>query len=96
MQRLPQPVDGRIQAVIEIDERAVWPQPQPQLVACDELARSFQQRNQQRQRLVGQALGGAVAEEVARARIQLEVSEAERTERGLDCLHDEPNCRTRL
>ena len=64
--------------MIEIDERAVGPQPLPQLVACDELARSFQQRNQQRQRLIGQAVGGAVVKEVARARIQLEVTEAER------------------
>jgi hypothetical protein len=43
---LPQTVDDRVQPVIEIDERAVRPEPLTKLIAGDQLPRPFQQLHQ--------------------------------------------------
>ena len=53
-ERVAQPANGRIQPVLEIDERFRRPQSLPQLVAGDELTGTIQQRLQQLKRLIGE------------------------------------------
>ena len=45
-QRFPEMVHRLVQAPIEVDERAGAPEPVPQLFACDQFARLFQQRQE--------------------------------------------------
>jgi hypothetical protein len=54
-ERRAQTLDRRVEAVFEIDEGALRPQPQPQLVACDDLSGPFEQQPQNLERLLLQS-----------------------------------------
>ena len=51
-ERLAQAIDDGVQAVLEIDERAIWPEPLTQFLARDEIARSLQQQRRGPERTV--------------------------------------------
>ena len=76
-ERGAQALDRRVQPVLEVDERAVRPQPLPELVAGQHLAGPLEQHGQQLERLVLQAEAHAVLAQLARAEIELESSESE-------------------
>ena len=63
----PQPLDGGVQAVLEVDECAVGPQPIAQLVARQQLARMLEHQRQHGERLVLQPEPHAVLAQLSRA-----------------------------
>src|SRR5205814_8887156 len=70
--RRPQLVDGIVQSVVEVDERIGGPEPEPQRLARDHLARPFEQRNQQLKRLFLQAQPAAAFPQFSRRGIDIE------------------------
>src|SRR5262245_15907283 len=56
---LSQAADRRIEAVFEVDERAVWPEPAAQILPTHEGARSFEEGDQQRKGLIRESQFGA-------------------------------------
>ena len=75
-QRLPQPPDGRIEAVVKIDKGVVRPQSLAKLVAPDHHPRTLEQRFQQLERLPLQTDARAVADDFAGVEIYVKVSDA--------------------
>ncbi len=75
-QRLANLVDGRVQAVVEVDERVGGPELLLQLFARDHLARPLQQQSQHLKGLLLQAQLDAALAQFSRAEVQLEDSEA--------------------
>ena len=75
-QRIPQPADSRIQAVLKIDERLCRPETLPQLLASHEVARTIQQRLENLKWLFGKIDADAGLPQLARAEIQLERAKA--------------------
>jgi hypothetical protein len=69
-----QALDGRGEAVLEVDERAVGPQPLTQLLPREELARLPQQHRQHFVGLILQANPHAVLAQLPRPHVQLESS----------------------
>ena len=61
-----QPLDGGVEAVLEVDERAVRPQPVAQLVARQQFARMFEHHRQHGERLILQPKPHAVLAQFAR------------------------------
>ena len=62
-----QPLDRGVQTVLEVDERAVRPQPVAQLVARQQFARMFEHQREHGERLILQAKPHAVFAQLARA-----------------------------
>ena len=77
-QHRPQALDRRVQPMLEVDERAVGPQPVPELLAGQHFSRPLEQHRQQLERLVLQAEAHAVFPQLTRAEIELESPEPER------------------
>ena len=73
----PQAFDRRVQPMLEVDERAVGPQPAPELVAGQHFSRPLEQHRQQLERLVLQPEAHAVLPQLSRAEIELESPESE-------------------
>ncbi len=73
----PQPFDRGVEAVLEVDERAVGPEPALQLVAGDHVTRALEHQPQDLERLLLQADGGAVLVQLTRPDVELERSEAQ-------------------
>ena len=77
-ERIAQPANGSIQAVLEIDECLRRPQSLPQLLAGDEFAGTIQQRLENLKRLIGEIDPDAGLPQLARAQIQLETRQSGR------------------
>jgi hypothetical protein len=84
-QRVAQPLDGSVQAVLEVDERVVAPEATPEILAGDDLAGRLEQRDEDGEWLILQCDTYATLPQVARDGIQLEGPEAVRT-RPLACI----------
>ena len=74
-ERVAQAVDDGVQAVLEVDERAVWPEPLTQLLARDEIAGSLQQQREDVEGLSGKAEAHACLAQLTCVKIQLEHAE---------------------
>jgi hypothetical protein len=78
-QRIAQPVDDGIHALVEIDHPVVRPEAPAQLLPGHQLSRALEQRGQGNKGLVGERNARAFLEELLRARIRLEGSEPDST-----------------
>jgi hypothetical protein len=67
---------GRVQAMLEVDERICRPQPIPERLASDELARLLEQRLEDLDRLVGNFETARPLAELSRADVELKDTEA--------------------
>ena len=67
-----EPLHGRIQAVLEVDERPLRPQPVPQLVTRHDVARTLEHQAEDFERLVLEAHARRSFPQLARTEIQLE------------------------
>jgi hypothetical protein len=67
--------------VLEIDERAIWPKPLPQLLACHEVAGSCQQQRQNLERLSRKVEANACLPQLTRVEIQFENAELDKAKR---------------
>src|SRR5207253_6392605 len=76
-QSLTEPVDGGIEAVIEVDERVSRPQTLPQLVASDDIAAALEQQDEDVERAAAQLHAAPLFHELARAAVNLEHPEPE-------------------
>ena len=81
-QYVAQPPDGRVEAVLEIDERIVGPQALAKLVAGDQLMWAVQKGEEEPERLLRQNDVCAVGVQLARAGIQLEGNQTARDRAG--------------
>ena len=72
--------------MFEVDERVAGPQPLPELVAGDDLAGPFEQRDQETEGLVGQVQPAAGLAQLTRADVQLEDAEPDNPARRFRCL----------
>ena len=79
-QRVAQPVDHGVQAVVEVDERATRPEPLAQLFTRDQVARSLQQQREDLERLLLKPDADASLPQLAGLQIQLEDSEPDHAE----------------
>ncbi|HET9387746.1 MAG TPA: hypothetical protein VFO67_21615 [Gemmatimonadales bacterium] len=77
-ERGAEPLHGGVQAVVEVDERAVRPQAAAQLLARDHVARSLEHHLEDFERLFLEAHGGLAVTELPGSDIELERSEPER------------------
>ena len=77
-QRLPDLADRRVDAGLDVDEDVRAPQPLGDLGARDELSRSLDQQDQQVHRLPPQLHPPALASQLVRTEVQLELAEAAR------------------
>ena len=84
-ERFPQMVDDLVQAAIEVDEGAGRPQASGQLFARDQLARPFEQRQQELVRLIAEGRSTARVRQLARPSIDGEALEVVDT-RGPDAV----------
>jgi len=78
-ERIAQPANGGIQAVFKVDECFRRPQSLPQLLPCDELAGTLEQRLENLKRLIGQVDPDAALPQLTRAQVQLERAEADQS-----------------
>ena len=77
-ERGAEPLHGGVQAVVEVDERAVRPQAAAQLLARDHVARALEHHLEDFERLFLEAHGGLAVAELPGSDIELERSEPER------------------
>src|SRR4029453_843105 len=80
-ERVAEAVDDRVQAMIKIAERAVWPEAPTELVARDEVARAFQKQREDLDALFLQADPGARLPQLARPAIQFKDAKSARARR---------------
>ena len=71
----PQPFDGGIEPVLEVDEGSVGPEAKPKIVSCDDFAGLPKQHDQDFERLVLQTDSGAILAQFARANVERETPE---------------------
>src|ERR1700730_17739841 len=74
-ERVPEPADRSIETVVEIDKRVCRPQTGPELVASDDLARSFQQESENLEGLFLKPYPGSITAQFASPQIDFEDSE---------------------
>ena len=72
---LPEMIDGLVQAAIEVDEGIRRPQPAPQFIPCDELARLLEQRRQELDGLIAKRRPTALVRQFPGTSIDGECSE---------------------
>ena len=65
--------------MIEVDERPLGPEPEPELFATDHLAGPLEQCDEEGKRLIGEALRAAFAPQLSLLGFELEWSEAGRS-----------------
>ena len=75
-QRLAQPADRRVQAVLEVDEDLVAPQPPTQRVPRDDFAGPLEQRREHLERLFAQVDANAALAQLPQRQIDFEAFEA--------------------
>jgi hypothetical protein len=88
-QRLSNPVNGLVHAVIEIDEGLGSPQPVAKLFPSDDLTRPLEQHRENLKRLFRQTELHAVLFQLAGTKIHLEYAETE-ADRTADLCHEWP------
>jgi hypothetical protein len=76
-ERIAQPANRGIQAVLEIDERVFPPEALSQLLTGDQVAGMIQQRLENLKRLVGEIDPDTGLPQLARAQVQLERAKAD-------------------
>ena len=76
-ERRSQPLHGGIEAVLEIDERAVGPQPLAQLVPGDDVAWTLEHHPEDFERLLLQPDADAVLPQLAGSDVELERAKAQ-------------------
>jgi len=82
-QGLSQFVDRRIEAVVEINEDFIWPEPDTQFLTTDQFSGSFQEQGQDLKRLTGETDLGAVLPQLTRLQVNLITLEADETRQGV-------------
>src|SRR5262245_66198751 len=83
-------IDRLVQATIEVDEGVGSPQAACQFLACDELARLLQQRQQDVEGLIAKRSSTAAPSELARTNVDSKCPEMI-DPRGLDAIRHRPN-----
>jgi hypothetical protein len=76
-ERLPEPLHGGIEAVLEIDERAIRPEPPLQLVTGHDVARPLEHHAEDFEWLLLQPDPAVAVVKLSRTEVQLERSEAD-------------------
>ena len=71
-QRRTQAFDGGVQAVLEIDEGALWPETMAELVAGDDVARALEHETKNLERLILKAHSSRTLAQLTRTAIELE------------------------
>ena len=90
-QRLPQPVHGSADTVLELHNRVVRPEPLAQLFPSYNLQRTFEQENKYSKGLLRQADSFAsILAQLTRAKVQFEAFEADNRLGRSDFRHDTP------
>jgi hypothetical protein len=79
-ERRPQTFHRGVQAVLEVHERAVGPEPPPQFLAGDDPTRTLEHHAKDFEGLFLQANGSGAAPQLPRAHVELKRAEAQ----GLD------------
>ena len=69
------PFDGGVEAVLEVDEGAVWPETVAQFVSSDEVSRALEQRAQDFERLTLKLEARRADSQLAGAQVELERSD---------------------
>ena len=69
-ERVAQPVDHRVQTVLEVDERVARPEPLPEFLPRNEVPRAFEQKGEGPQRLFLKTDPLACLAELARAQMR--------------------------
>jgi hypothetical protein len=88
VQNLAQPADDRMEPVLEIDVRVARPDPAAKLLAGQQLARAFEQGDEDAQRLLMQSSDEAtVTPQLARSGVELEQPDAIRMGRHVGALN---------
>ena len=78
---------GRVEAVLEIDERAIGPEPLLQLLARHDPAWTLEHHPQYFERLFLQPQAGRAVPQLPRAEVQLELPKTKRLIRVSQCVH---------
>jgi hypothetical protein len=78
MQSLPDLADDGVDAGVDVDKYILAPQPIDDLAACDELTSALHQQDQQLHRVPFDADRTALATQLVRGDVKLEIAEAER------------------
>jgi len=86
-QRPAQRLDGRVDAVLELDNRVVRPQAPLQLLACHQFARTRQQHGQHFHGLTGKLDLQPMLAQFQRMPVKLEGFEPHQARRGIDSIH---------
>src|SRR5205809_7946068 len=89
-QGLPQLPHGRVEAVVEVDERIRWPELVPQLLSGHHLARTLQEQGQQAKRLILQTDLQSLPAQLPGGEVDFEGPEAEDPPRGGELGHGVP------
>ena len=76
-ERAPQAVHGVVQAVIEVDERVVRPEPPPQFLSRDHGARMLEEHREDPERLFREPHPQALLAQLVRSNVDLEATETE-------------------
>jgi hypothetical protein len=71
-QRRTQAFYGGVQAVLEVDEGALWPETMAELVAGDDIARAIEHETKNLERLILKAHSSRAFAQFTRTAIQLE------------------------
>src|SRR5580765_5462999 len=82
-QSLSQFVDRRIEAMVEINEDFIWPEPGTQFLATDQFSGSFEEQGQDLKRLAGETDLGAVLPQFTRLQVNLIALEADEMRQGV-------------
>jgi hypothetical protein len=75
---MAQPIDGGIDAVVELNQPALGPESMAQFFAGHELTGPLQERRQNRKRLPGELAGASVTQKFARLEVGLKPAEGNR------------------
>ena len=90
-ERRPQPTNGGVETVLEVDKRPVRPESSAQLLAADHFSGPFEQGRQDAERLLLERDPDTALAQLARSRIHFERAEADDLQRrGGECLHTFP------
>src|SRR6266705_3785162 len=89
-QGLPQLPHGRVEAVVEVDERIRGPELVPQLLSGHHLARTLQEQGQQAKRLILQTDPQSLPAQLPGREVYFEGPEAEDPARGSRLRHGVP------
>jgi len=89
-ERFAQPLDGRVHAVLEVDEGVVGPEPLAQFLARHDAPRASEQCLQNRERLFREVGADAILPDLPAVRIQLDRTDRDASRAGWSLSHSSP------